>query len=133
MVNHANDHPHAKKSVIPETVTGGEGSAKRNIIRRGGPGRARKEGASGGNVDDGSLYEDPYALDEEDPNFDSEEETGKEKIPRSVIRQRDRIGDARITLTQYKKAVVPIINEFFSSGDFNDLACSLEVGRTAEL
>lgn len=119
-------HPHNAKNKLPETVTGEEGTAKRNIIRRGGSGKTRKEGASGIPVDDGSLYEDPYALDEEDPNFDSEEEDGKTKIPRTIIRQRDQIGLSKMTLTSYKKAVLPIIEDFFSNGDFGDLACSLE-------
>lgn len=125
------NHPHAKKNVVPETVTGSDGTAKRNILRRGGQGKARKESASGGNVDDGSLYEDGAALDEEDPNYDSEEETGREKIPVTNLRPREYIGDAKITLTQYKKVIVPVINEFLSSGDFEDCACTLEV--TSEL
>lgn len=123
LVNHAD----AKKNKVPETVTGDVGSAKRNIIRRGGAGKSRKEGASGANIDDGSLYEDPYALDEEDPNFDSEEENGKEKIPHRVHLSRAQIGLSKLTLTAYKKAVLPIIDEFFSNGDFEDCATSLEV------
>eukprot|EP01031_Cornospumella_fuschlensis_P027124 gene27124-32768_t len=115
-----------KKNQLPETVTGAAGSAKRNIIRRGGPGRVRKEGLAGQMVDDGSTYEDPFYLDQEDPNFDSEEEDGREKIPRSYIAGRMQIGQSKLTLTAYKKAVQPVIKEYFASGDIADVVTSLE-------
>jgi hypothetical protein len=38
---------HAKKTTLPLTVIGEEGSAKRNIIRKGGLAKARKESAPG--------------------------------------------------------------------------------------
>ncbi|RYH30131.1 hypothetical protein EON65_06110 [archaeon] len=116
-----------KKNQLPETVTGGDGSAKRNIIRRGGPGRSRKEGLAGQMVDDGSTYEDRFYLDQEDPNFDSEEEDGREKIPGSYIAGRKQIGQSKLTLTAYKKAVQPVIKEYFASGDIGDVVTSLEV------
>lgn len=57
---------------IPDTVVGVDGSSKRNIIRKG-----KKKGGHGGkkgiDIDDGSGYiEDGGALDEHDPNYDSE-------------------------------------------------------------
>lgn len=59
---------------LPSTVTASElGSSKRNILRKGKKGAARKGSTSGLVVDDGSTYDDSYAvLDKNDPNFDSE-------------------------------------------------------------
>lgn len=51
------------------------GSSKRDIVRKKTPGRGggpRKESVSGQIVDDGSTYQDGAALNEEDPNYDSE-------------------------------------------------------------
>jgi hypothetical protein len=68
--------PHAKGNTVhvpvPDTVVGEAGSAKRNIIRKG-----KKRGGTGGktsvDIDDGSNYaEAGGALDEYDPNYDSE-------------------------------------------------------------
>jgi hypothetical protein len=102
------------KTKIPETKGVEEGSAKRNITRK-------KTGKSGGGgskikkgniVDDGSLYVDPSALDEDDPNYDSEEETGKEFIPGTAPERfdynpelRSAIKNAKMTLSEYKKLV----------------------------
>ena len=59
-----------------------EGSAKRNIVRRrvGGGGK-HKGNSNKGSIDDGSTYEDAEYIDENDPNYDSEEEIGNEYIP----------------------------------------------------
>ena len=38
---------HSKKATVPLTVIGEEGSAKRNIIRKGGMAKARKDSAPG--------------------------------------------------------------------------------------
>ena len=54
-----------------ETRTGDVGTAKRNILRKGKTGSSNRK-SSNINLDDGSLYEDPAALDEFDPNYDSE-------------------------------------------------------------
>jgi hypothetical protein len=58
------------KDVPPVTTTTGDGSAKRNIVRK------KNTGGGGGKkeniIDDGSMYCDPSALDEHDPNYDSE-------------------------------------------------------------
>lgn len=115
-----------KKNQIPETVTGTEGSAKRNIIRKGGPAKTRKEGLPGQSVDDGSMETGGYALDEHDPNYDSEEETGKEKIPKYAALHRDDVAKSSLTLSTYKHRVEPIISEFFTSGDFDEVTDSLE-------
>ena len=122
-----------KKNKVPETSGTSDGSAKRNIIRKGGSPRAgsgRKIGISGQIVDDGSLYVDPDALDENDPNFDSEEETGFVAIPRyaALHRSREGIAKSKITLSAYKKSVEPIISEFFVNEDVNDIASSILVG-----
>ncbi len=119
-----------KKNVVPESVVGTGGSAKRNIIRKGGSprsGAGRKDGISGKLLDDGSMYVDSSALDENDPNFDSEEETGFEKIPTYAALHRKGIAKSKITLGNYKKLVEPFITEFFINEDVNDIASSILV------
>ena len=113
---------------IPETITGEAGSAKRNIIRKGGCSRIRKEnGAAGRLVDDGSLYQDPSALDQDDPNYDSEEDFSV-PIPKysGLLRDDKDIARSKLTLTSYKKKVEPIIKEFFVSCDVNELVNSIQ-------
>jgi len=78
----------------------------------------------GKNIDDGSLYQDGGALDEHDPNFDSEDETGFEYVPH-VAALRRQVGGATITLTKYKKQVEPLIAEFFVSGDTDEILRSI--------
>lgn len=107
---------------VPDTVVGGEGSAKRNIIRKG-----KKRGGGGGkkgiDIDDGSSYaEAGGALDEHDPNYDSEEETGNEYIPVSSPSRNGyadsperALGGTKMTLTHYKKAIKPFIEQYFLS------------------
>ena len=47
-------HHNQKKEPVPETVVGEEGTAKRNIIRKGGASKGgRKENAPSSVVDDG--------------------------------------------------------------------------------
>lgn len=118
--------PDHKKSKIPETVIGLEGTAKRNIKRKGDASRVRKDGISGAVVDDGSLYNDPYALDRDDPNYDSEEDVD-DNIPTYGALHRENIAKSKMTLTQYKKVVQPIIQEFFNSGDLDEVVARLEV------
>jgi len=119
-------HFATKKNKVPETVVGDVGTAKRNIIRRGtGGAHTRKEGLAGQLIDDGSIYQDSYALDENDPNYDSEEDD-KQNIPRYAPLHRAEIAKSKLTLTTYKKLVQPIIAEFFSSGDLDDVACSIQ-------
>eukprot|EP00599_Poterioochromonas_sp_BG-1_P004928 CAMPEP_0173143998 /NCGR_PEP_ID=MMETSP1105-20130129/6987_1 /TAXON_ID=2985 /ORGANISM="Ochromonas sp., Strain BG-1" /LENGTH=372 /DNA_ID=CAMNT_0014057627 /DNA_START=227 /DNA_END=1346 /DNA_ORIENTATION=+ len=116
-----------KKNNVPETVTGEAGTAKRNIIRRGGGGgKGRKDGLAGGSVDDGSLYDDPYALDEHDPNYDSEEDGVRQVIPTKAPLHRDEIARSKLTLTSYKKKIQPIIQEFLTSYVVEDVVESLQ-------
>jgi len=108
---------------IPDTVVGDDGTSKRNIIRKG-----KKKAGHGGKkdveIDDGSAYaEAGGALDEHDPNYDSEEETGSEYIPVSSP-TRDGIAAAGIdsattpmTLTAYKRAIQPFIEQYFLSAE----------------
>jgi hypothetical protein len=106
-----------RKQTVPETRTGEEGSAKRNIVRKknvGGSGH--RGGKKTHSIDDGSLYKDPAALDEHDPNFDSEEETGREYIPGSSPGRfdynpelRTSVTLAKMTLPEYKKRIEDII------------------------
>lgn len=115
-----------KKNTVPETVTV-EGTAKRNIIRRGGGGgKSRKDGLAGGSIDDGSLYDDPYALDERDPNYDSEEESPRAVIPTKAPLSREEIARSKMTLTAYKKRIQPIIREFLTSYVVDDVVDSLQ-------
>lgn len=120
-----------KKNVVPETVVGPTaGSAKRNIIRKGGSPRGasgRKEGISGKAIDDGSMYVDSEALNEKDPNYDSEEETGYVAIPRYAALHRNDIAKSKLTLSTYKKKIEPLITEFFVNEDVNDIASSILV------
>jgi programmed cell death protein 4 len=117
---------HVKKPTVPETVTGDLGTSKRNIIRKGGPGKTRKEGAAASAVDDGSTYADPSSFDQRDPNYDSEQETGREDVPRLSALLREDVGKSKMTLTAYKKVVEPIITEYFVSGDVDDVLVSIQ-------
>jgi len=109
-----------KKSQLPDTVVGADGSAKRNIIRKGSKATGRKEHASGRLLDDGSLYNDEIAFDENDPNFDSEDDDGSLAVTNNSLYRED-IGKSRITLTTYKRKIETFITEFFVSGDFDDI------------
>lgn len=124
MSSFVSDKSSHNKEVPPVTASSGEGSAKRNIVRKKNTG-----GGSGGKkenkIDDGSMYSDPSALDENDPNYDSEvcfplncitlismqEETGKEYIPRKEVvldydpELRSALKLAKMTLSEYKKKV----------------------------
>lgn len=122
----ANNHHHGTNK-IPETKIGTEGTAKRNIIRKGGAVSLRKEGSTGQMVDDGSLYQDPSALDEHDPNYDSEDDSNKDYVPRTSGLLRRDIAKAKLTLTAYKKLIQPVIQEYFSSFDIDDVAISIQV------
>lgn len=112
---------YVKKSVVPETTTGEVGTAKRNILRKGGPGKSRKDGLPGSVVDDGTLHVDSCAMDEDDPNYDSEDDKGT-PIPKYSPLHRDDVAKSSISLSAYKKRVEPIIAEFFVSGDMEDTA-----------
>jgi len=120
-----------KKNVAPESVVGEEGTAKRNILRKGPPAAARKGGAPSGSgkVDDGSCYADPASLDRNDPNYDSEAEADKGFVPDAFHQMRESVRSSKLTLTTYKKAVTPLVIEFFSSGDVDDMLRNVqEVG-----
>jgi hypothetical protein len=69
--HHAHPHPHHNPKAAPDTVVVEADPSKRNIVRRGGGARARSTRRDR-NVDDGSTYADGAALDEDDPNYDSE-------------------------------------------------------------
>ena len=79
------------------------------------------------------MYEDSPALDEHDPNYDSEEETGYEYIPRvAPLDDREDVAQSKITLSSYKKAIEPFITEYFVSEDLDELLCSVqELGAPA--
>ena len=111
---------------VPETKVGPEGSAKRNILRKSsGPVKDRKAGAANNVVDDGSTYMDGAAFDTHDPNYDSEEESAREKQRHARSASRTALGQATMTLSQFKKAIEPCIKEFFVSGDTQEMLRSL--------
>ncbi len=112
---------YVKTSKVPETTTGEIGTAKRNILRKGGHGKSRKDGIPGGAVDDGSNHVDNCALDEDDPNYDSEDDSGV-AIPKYSSLHRDDTSKSSISLPAYKKRADDIIDEFFVSGDIDDTA-----------
>jgi programmed cell death protein 4 len=120
-----------KPSNLPETKVGEEGSAKRNILRRGGGGGGGGGGSGAATrlQDDGSLAAeyDSAALDERDPNYDSEEDGGVFTPPMAHIRPyaERRVGLSKMTLTAYKTKVTPIIKEYLSSGDIDDTIANL--------
>lgn len=108
------------RSKIPETKVGAEGSAKRNITRKKTGGGGGSKIKKGNLIDDGSLYTDPSALDEYDPNYDSEEETGREFIPGSspdrcdyVPELRTSVKTAKMTLSEYKKLIEKAIEVIY--------------------
>lgn len=121
--NHSH-HP----STLPATKTGEVGSAKRNIIRKGGGSKVGKGHNSGKShlLDDGSTYNDPCALDEHDPNYDSEEENGKEFIPKNPYRSnynpqfRVHLREPSMTLAEYKTKITPLLEELFISSDYDE-------------
>ena len=113
----------AKKHAAPESVVGEEGTAKRNILRKGPPAASRKGAAPSGSakVDDGSCYADPASLDHNDPNYDSEAEADKGFVPDAFHQMRESVRASKLTLTAYKKVVTPLVIEYFSSGDMDDM------------
>ena len=70
--------PHHKQAhQKPETRVdaGGGGTAKRNIVRKGGPAQVRKAGANKHAIEDEESTEEiSGALDEGDPNYDSKDD-----------------------------------------------------------
>ena len=68
----------------------------------------------------GSLYVD--ALDEQDPNYDSEGE--EEFVPTALMRLA--VGNSTMTLSTYKKTVEPLISEYFVHGENAELFRSLQ-------
>lgn len=116
-----------KEKEVPETVVGEQGTAKRNILRKGDAVKARKELAPGQNIDDGSTYLDPPSLDRNDPNFDSEEEVGNELQYFSLASiLREDVGRSKLTLTSYKKLIAPIITEYFIHGESEETLNSVQ-------
>ena len=118
---------------LPITKTGEEGTAKRNIQRKGsssgGGGGPRKASATGGDIDDGSLNFVAGALDRGDPNYDSEDD-GYAGFANTKINKRSWgeaiVGNSKMTLTSYKKEITPIIREFLQTGDIEDTIANIE-------
>jgi len=123
-----------------------EGTAKRNILRKGkkgtvgngmgGMGGGRKANTKGALIDDGSTYEgDPVALSESDPNYESEEDDGGYFAPSHIYNFKDtrmKVGNVNMTLSQYKGTIEALVKEYFSSGDTQILLDSVKELNAAE-
>ena len=124
---------HQKK---PETVVGEDGSAKRNILRKGGGGVGGPRKSDGANrvMDDGSLAAefDGVALDEHDPNYDSEEDSGMFTPPNIRPYAEKRVGRSKMTLTVFKTKVTPIIKAFLTNGDIEDAIANISAIEAPE-
>jgi programmed cell death protein 4 len=116
------------QSSAPVTKTK-EGSAKRNILRKGTPGVIRKENSARGSsgIDDGSVNPISGAIDDGDPNYDSEEEWDSfglkyDRKNHQNVRSwgESMVGDSKMTLTTYKKDITPIIKEYLRTGDVDE-------------
>lgn len=83
----------------------------------------------GSAVDDGSNHIDNCAMDEDDPNYDSEDDNGTTAIPKYSPLHRDNVAKSNTSLVSYKKRVEGIITEYFVSGDMDDIAYYIQVGR----
>mmetsp|Transcript_6868 Transcript_6868/g.6169 ORF Transcript_6868/g.6169 Transcript_6868/m.6169 type:complete len:404 (+) Transcript_6868:150-1361(+) len=120
--------------IPPETITI-EGTAKRNILRKGKHKVNRKDLVSGKAVD-----EDVYILttdkgsngvyiDENDPNYDKYSDISSEEIEiidEIIINTREEIGKAKLTLSKYKRIIESLISDFFQHGDMNELVNSVQ-------
>lgn len=115
----------------PVTRTGEAGTAKRNILRRNskekgksGGGMERRKNAPGASIDDGSMYNDPHAMNEDDPNYDDPREQDNGLAFNGIYRFMDDrvgVGASTMTLPSYKKSITPFIAEYFVSGDAQNL------------
>lgn len=59
------------------------------------------------------------ALDEKDPNYDPDEENMEEYVPMNSGAI-DTTGQSIMTISEYKKLIIPLINEYFVNGDVDD-------------
>lgn len=123
---------HKNKHHPPETVTSIENPSKRNIVRKGKPGKYRKEKVSGTLLDDDSSLPS-IAFSEDDPSYDPnanlEDLLMEELINHSTSSfsiRNHKIATAKLTLTQYKKTIEKIIQEFFVNGDYEDFFNSIQ-------
>ena len=120
------------------TKTGLEGTAKRNILRKGNHSHssARKEHATGRAViDDGSVNPVTGAIDISDPNYDSEDDggIGFELATRAINKSRKvrshsdlQVGKSEMTLSGYKDKIKPIVSEYLATGEVGDALLALE-------
>ena len=122
-------HKIPQKKIPPESIVEVD-TAKRNIIRKGAKGHYRKEDIPGKAVDDGSTYDYEVemrngAIDKKDPNYDpDEDEIDQEYIHFDEVAAYE-IGQSKITLSEYKKKITPLIHEYFVNGDIDEAISSL--------
>ena len=113
----------SKKCPVPEDKTKAVVPAKTKPTKKSGGGGGNGKSMKNNILDDGSMYNDPSAMDERDPNYDSEEETGREYIPSSTgvptydPDLRSSVKTASMKLPEYKKEVEKFMEEYFSSSD----------------
>jgi len=116
----------------PETKGTEEGSAKRNIVRRHEKGPEKQQGGAGKGkwrvTDDGSTDPGAPAIDDADPNFDSEEE-GEDVV--FVTAEGQAVSNHKIvlgpmlSLAEYKRRVIVTLEEYFLSEDLDEVARSV--------
>jgi len=78
----------------------------------------------GQKIDDGSTYFNDTALDEHDLNY--EEDDGFDEAEYFAELTGAKVAAAPMTLTQYKRAIEPIIKEYFDSSDMDELLICLQ-------
>jgi len=91
-------------------------------------------------VDDGSLDPIAGAMDQGDPNYDSEDDGGRgfdiavaALRPRHVRSLSDAgVGRSKMTLTQYKNTIAPIVQEYIATGEAEDTLQALELVSAPE-
>eukprot|EP00605_Chrysophyceae_sp_TOSAG23-4_P001022 GSChrysophyteH1.ASY1.ANO1.1123.1 assembled CDS len=124
------------RPVVPDTKTK-EGTAKRNILRKGQSSsslRKRSASGAGADLDDGTLNPAAAAIDRGDPNYDSEDD-GYAGFAKAAASNRPRyrraygevlVGESKMTLMEYKSEIIPIVSEYLATGELGEVVTSLE-------
>ena len=79
----------------------------------------------GQKIDDGSTYYNDTALDEHDLNYDDNDD-GYDEAEYFAELTGAKVAAAPMTLTQYKRAIEPIIKEYFDSSDMDELLICIQ-------
>mmetsp|Transcript_14253 Transcript_14253/g.20968 ORF Transcript_14253/g.20968 Transcript_14253/m.20968 type:complete len:387 (-) Transcript_14253:196-1356(-) len=117
-----------KPHTAPETVTGEEGSAKRNIMRRHEKGPLKQGGQKGrwDPIDDGSG-DGVQAIDKKDPNYDSGDEQYVlvSDNQRLASRYANTAPGPLLPLAEFKRRLTVTLEEYFLSEDVEEVARSI--------